>query len=214
MRRGAAHALLVAAAVAALLLTPCAVPLRAQAAADGAAPAFLSDADYEWELLRPDGSSLRLADLRGRVLFINVWASWCEPCVRELPGIEALRDSVPGVEFLAVSPERPERARAWLEERRLGLPVYFEGSERPAVLGLTMVPTTYVVDRAGAIVLVWRGATEWDRPEARAMLRALRDGPREAAAPQPGPPDAGGRVPGALRPTAGVPRRRGAARRR
>jgi hypothetical protein len=43
-----------------------------------------------------------------------------------------------------------------------------------------MVPTTYVVDRAGAIVLVWRGATEWDRPEARAMLRALRDGPRVA----------------------------------
>ncbi len=182
MRRGAAHALLVAAAVAALLLMLCAAPLRAQAGpvlADDA-PAFLSDADFDWSLLRPVGSSLRLADLRGRVLFINVWASWCEPCVRELPGIEALRDSVPGVEFLAVSPERPERARAWLEERRLDLPVYFEGSERPAVLGLTMVPTTYVVDRAGAIVLVWRGATEWDRPEARAMLRALRDGPRPA----------------------------------
>jgi thiol-disulfide isomerase/thioredoxin len=180
VRRGAAQALLVAAAVAVLLLTLCAGPLRAQAGAAvaDAAPAFLSDADYEWKLLRPDGSSLRLADLRGRVLFINVWASWCEPCVRELPGIEALRDSVPGVEFLAVSPERPAEARAWLEERGLDLPVYFEGSERPAVLGLTMVPTTYVVDRAGAIVLVWRGATEWDRPEARAMLRALREGPR------------------------------------
>jgi thiol-disulfide isomerase/thioredoxin len=183
VRRGAAHALLVTAAVAVLLLTLCAAPLRAQAgaAAAGAPPAFLSDADFDWTLLRSDGSSFRLAELRGQVLFLNVWASWCAPCVRELPGIEALRDSVPGVEFLAVSPERPEQARAWLEERRLGLPVYFEGSERPAVLGLTMVPTTYVVDRAGAIVLVWRGATEWDRPEARAMLRALRDGPRPAS---------------------------------
>jgi thiol-disulfide isomerase/thioredoxin len=167
-----------------LMLALRAAPLGAQAGPAGAeaepGPAFLSGADFEWKLLRLDGTEFRLADLRGRVLFINVWASWCAPCIRELPGIEALRDSVPGVEFLAISPEQPERARAWLEERRLDLPVYFEAGERPAVLGLTMVPTTYVVDRAGAIVLVWRGATEWDRPEARAMLRALRDGPRVA----------------------------------
>lgn len=162
-----------------LALALAAAPLAAQAGpAAEPGPAFLSSADFEWRLLRPDGTEFRLADLRGRVLFINVWASWCEPCTRELPGIEALRDSVPGVEFLAISPEQPGRARAWLEERRLGLPVYFEAGGRPAVLDLTMVPTTYVVDRAGAIVLVWRGATEWDRPEPRAMLRALLDGPR------------------------------------
>lgn len=175
MRGGAARALVACAAAAGLLLALCAGPLRAQAGpttAEGA-PAFLSAADFDWKLLRADGSEFRLADLRGEVLFINVWASWCAPCVEELPSIEALRDSVPEVEFLAVSPERPERARAWLEERRLRLPVYFEASERPAVLGLTMVPTTFVVDRAGAIMLVWRGATDWDRPEARAMLRAL-----------------------------------------
>lgn len=164
-----------AASRALLLLVAGSAPLRAQEgpAAAPADPIFLSDADYEWRLQRPDGTELRLADLRGRVLFINVWASWCEPCVRELPGIEALRDSVPGVEFLAISPEQPERARAWLEGRRLGLPVYFDAGGRPAVLGLTMVPSTFVVDRGGAMVLVWRGATEWDRPEARAMLRAL-----------------------------------------
>lgn len=174
--RGRSRALLIGVAAISLLLALCAAPLRAQGAAPpmpAPEPRFLSDADFEWRLVRRDGSELRLAELRGRVLFINVWASWCAPCVRELPSIEALRDSVPGVEFLAVSPERPDRARGWLEANRIRLPVYFEGSETPALLGLTMVPTTYVVDRAGAVVFAWRGATDWDRPETRSLLRAL-----------------------------------------
>ncbi len=161
-------------AVAALLLLGlCAAPLHAQGEAGPEAPAVLGDADFGWSLLRADGDTARLAEFRGRVLFINIWATWCGPCVKELPAIEALRDSVPGVEFLAVSPERPERARAWLAEHRIGLPVFFDAGGRPEGLALTMVPTTFVVDRAGVVVLTVRGAVEWDRPEPRAMLRAL-----------------------------------------
>lgn len=186
MRAGASRAL----AVAALPLACWAAPLPAQAGAPALAPAvepaFLSDVDFGWELAGADGSAHRLADFRGRVLFINVWASWCAPCLEELPGIEALRDSVPEVEFLAISPERPGEARAWLAANRIRLPVYFEAGGRPPVLEVTMVPTTFVVDRAGAIVLAWRGATDWDRPEARAMLRALlRPAPPTAGAPPP-----------------------------
>lgn len=187
MRARASRAL----AAATLLLALGAAPLRAQVGAPAlvpaAEPAFLSDADFGWTLAAADGSAHRLAEFRGRVLFINMWASWCAPCLEELPGIEALRDSVPEVEFLAVSPERPGDAREWLESNRIRLPVYFDAGGRPPVLGITLVPTTFVVDRAGAIVLAWRGATDWDRPEARAMLRALL-GPALPTAGAPPPP--------------------------
>jgi thiol-disulfide isomerase/thioredoxin len=132
-------------------------------------------ADYDWTLRRLDGERVQLGAYRGRVLFINVWASWCLPCVAEMASITRLRDSLrdTGVEFLLVSPEEREPVERFLRRYDYDLPVLLEAQEMPRAFGLRALPTTYVVDRSGNIVLKHRGAADWDSEAVRDFLQAL-----------------------------------------
>ena len=132
-------------------------------------------ADYDWTIQTPEGERVRLEAYRGRVLFINVWASWCAPCVAEMASIQRLRDSLreTGVEFLLVSPEAPEPVERFLRRYGYDLPVFLEVGDMPEAFGLRALPTTFVVDRSGNIVLKHRGAADWDDDAVRAFLEAL-----------------------------------------
>jgi thiol-disulfide isomerase/thioredoxin len=135
----------------------------------------LGQADYDWGLRTPGGEPLELEAFRGRVLFINMWASWCAPCVAEMASIERLRTSLAGsgVEFLLVSPEDPAPVERFMKRYGYDLPVLLEVDRMPAAYDLRALPTTWVVDRAGNVVLKHRGATDWDRDAVRAFLRSL-----------------------------------------
>jgi thiol-disulfide isomerase/thioredoxin len=132
-------------------------------------------ADFDWPLLSVDGDTTSLASFAGRVLFINVWATWCAPCVAELASIERLHESMAGapVTFLIVSPEPVDRVAVF--QRRYGyrLPVHVELREMPAAFGLRVLPTTYIVSAAGEIVLRHRGAADWDKGAVREFLHHL-----------------------------------------
>jgi peroxiredoxin len=175
------------------LLVALAVLSVAAAAQDGAGaprtaaelPEALARGDYgaaDWRwMLRglDDDRPQRLDAWRGRVLFVNLWATWCPPCTAELAGIQALHDSLatePGVAFLVVSPERPGPVREFLRRRRHTFPAFVEATRLPAAFGLRALPTTFVIDREGRIVLAHRGAANWDTPRMRAYLRELAAG--------------------------------------
>ena len=132
-------------------------------------------ADYGWTIQTPEGERVRLEAYRGRVLFINMWASWCAPCVAEMASIQRLRDSLreTDVEFLLVSPEAREPVERFLRRYGYDLPVFLEVGDMPEVFGLRALPTTFVVDRSGNIVLKHRGAADWDDGAVRAFLEAL-----------------------------------------
>ena len=162
--------------------------LPAQAAASGAAtdpasarlpvprPADLGPADFRWVLRTLDDRVVQLEAFRGQVLFVNLWATWCPPCTEELASIQALADSLagePGVAFLAVSPERRGPVERFVARRGLTVPVYLEGTRMPGAYGLRALPTTFVIDRQGRIVLAHRGAAHWDTARMRAFLREL-----------------------------------------
>ena len=137
-------------------------------------------ADFDWALETLDGRETSLADFRGEVLVINAWATWCAPCVAELDAFQRLRDSLDDVDvrFLFVSAEDPEHVRQFL--RRYGhrdLPAVVEGEPMPDAFGLRALPTTWIVDREGRIVLRHRGAADWDSDQVRALLRALAADP-------------------------------------
>jgi len=145
----------------------------------------LGHADYAWRI-RPVGTNAEpfpLERLGGRVLFINLWATWCAPCVAELASIVALRDSLRAddVAFLIVSPEEPARVEAFLRRHRYDLPAYVEAQPIPAAYGVEALPTTVVVDRLGRIVLRHRGAADWDRAPVREFLRYLAASPAPLA---------------------------------
>lgn len=134
-----------------------------------------------WELTGLDGGSVRFADLEARVLFVNRWATWCAPCVREMPTIEALSERLAGedVAFLMISSETLETVRAHVENAAWRLPVYVAG-EVPAAFGSSGIPATFIVDAQRRIALRRIGSADWDDDAAEAFVRGLLS----AAAPQ------------------------------
>ncbi len=160
--------------VATLLVAPC---VGAQPAAE--------PVDYSWRMRALDGRTVALEEFRGRVVFLNVWATWCRPCVAELASIQAAADSLAGddVVFLLVAPEGRRSVERFVRRRGLRLPVLLEHDPIPALFGLRAIPTTYVVGRDGRIALRHRGAAAWDAPAAIAALRSLAAEPAPSSRP-------------------------------
>ena len=182
---------LLVAAPAALRAQPAAdTLLPAPVPADAAAATRLDAADYRWRLRTLDGDDVSLEEFRGRPVFLNLWATWCPPCVAELATIQRLHDSLAGsgVAFLLVSPETRAAVAPFVRRRGLTAPVYLELQPLPAAFRLRALPTTYVIAPDGAVALRHRGSADWDTDAVRHLLRALA---RPAAAPPPPrrPPD-------------------------
>ncbi len=149
--------------------------LTAASGAAQAAPESLDSFDPRWRMMTVDGTPVNLATFRGDVLIINVWATWCRPCVTEMPSLQALHEAFAGrgVRVLAVAADRPGPVSRFLRRHQLDLPVFLESDPFPPSLGVSAVPTTLVVDQRGNIVLRHRGAADWNRPEVHAFLEAL-----------------------------------------
>jgi thiol-disulfide isomerase/thioredoxin len=132
-------------------------------------------ADFDWGLFTLEGDTTSLRSFAGDVLFINVWATWCAPCVAELASIERLRDSLGDapVTFLIVSPEPVERVAAFVNRHGYRLPFHVERREMPDAFDLRALPTTYIVDANGQIVLRHRGAADWADDAVRAFMQHL-----------------------------------------
>ncbi len=141
--------------------------------AEGKRGAF-GQTDYEWQLTALDGTDTSLLRHKDRVLFINVWATWCGPCIAEMPEIQALFESLKGqgVAFLAISDEDRETVRKFVEEKGYTFPVYVTENV-PDEFESRGIPATFVVDRTGGIVLKKTGAASWDTDTCRSFLRSL-----------------------------------------
>ncbi len=124
-----------------------------------------------------DGTEYRLSDLRGKVVFVNLWATWCPPCRQELPTMvrfyQEYRER--GVEILAVSEDRDVGAvrRAVL---RYGIPFPVLMDENQKVYRLyraTGVPETHLIDPSGILRQSVIGAFDWTSPEVRRAVEAM-----------------------------------------
>lgn len=134
--------------------------------------------DYDW-VIRPLGEApTTLGEYRGRVLFVNAWASWCVPCVREMAGIERLARALSDtdVAFLLVAVEGERAVRRHLRRHPMALPVFLEEERFPPAFGVRGIPMSWIVDREGRIVLHRFGAAAWDSPAVEAFLRELSGG--------------------------------------
>jgi cytochrome c biogenesis protein CcmG, thiol:disulfide interchange protein DsbE len=141
---------------------------------DRPAPSFeLPDADSR--------QTRRLSEFRGKVVFLNFWASFCEPCRREMPSMERLvrqyRDQ--GFEMIAISldPEIEEIHRfmgEFLPGQRSAMTVLWDAeSEISQAYGTELLPETYIIDRDGRIIARFAGEYDWERPEAKQLIEAL-----------------------------------------
>lgn len=124
-----------------------------------------------------NGKPMRLSDLRGKVVVLNFWATWCPPCVEETPALNRLHQRIAprGGMVLGVSVDEDAAAYdRFLKEQRVIYPTYRDPSKKIALeYGTSMYPETYIVDRSGRIARKIIGPQEWDSPELVAYLDSL-----------------------------------------
>jgi thiol-disulfide isomerase/thioredoxin len=123
------------------------------------------------------GDIVRLSALKPRVVVINFWATWCIPCVAELPELKRLADTMRDEPFalLAVDVEEaPDKVMAFLLRKGIDLPVlYDQDGAVHRSYGVKGLPTTIIVDGRGRMVAQALGARQWHSPEALAYFRKL-----------------------------------------
>jgi thiol-disulfide isomerase/thioredoxin len=129
------------------------------------------------DLMTVDGRPLSLQALRGKVVLVNFWATWCEPCIREMPSLQQLRDQLQadGFEVLAVNyQEGPARINSFIEKLQLSLPVVRDTDGSVArTWGARIFPANYLVDRVGNIRYSMSGAADWTSPSLVSTIRTL-----------------------------------------
>jgi thiol-disulfide isomerase/thioredoxin len=123
------------------------------------------------------GESIRLSDFRGRPVLLNLWATWCAPCVEEMPSLDRLQRDFPGVSVVAISLDREGEAkvRGFFEEQGLThLKIYTDTRMTTmAKLGVPGLPFTMLIDADGREVGSLSGGYDWDSREARKAVAAL-----------------------------------------
>ena len=127
-----------------------------------------------------NGKPMRLADLRGKVVVVNFWATWCPPCVEETPALNRLQQRIAsrGGMVLGVSVDEDVAAyERFLKHQQVIYLTYRDPSKKIALdYGTSMYPETYIVDRSGRIARKIVGPQEWDSPELVAYLDSLLGG--------------------------------------
>lgn len=141
---------------------------------------------FSWELTDVNGNMINVADLKGKTLFVNIWATWCGWCILEFPSIEKLyadfRDNE-DIVFLFVTLEDAETVIAWTatDGAEFDLPFYRSEVDFPSRFSPRGYPTTFIVAPDGRMAFQHSGAATWDGEKTRDFLTRLSEG----AAAQP-----------------------------
>ncbi|MGQ0695664.1 MAG: peroxiredoxin family protein [Nitrospiraceae bacterium] len=138
----------------------------------------VGDEAPNFQLRDLNGNVVSLSRLRGKVVLLNFWATWCGPCRVEMPAMEQLYRTFPREEFeiLAVStdPQGAAATRPFQQELGFTFPILHDSEFRVGLTyGARTLPMTFMVDRQGVIRQKIFGARDWDSPEARELVQTL-----------------------------------------
>jgi thiol-disulfide isomerase/thioredoxin len=125
-----------------------------------------------------NGSKLSSHDLKGSVVFINFWASWCKECREELPSIEALYNEMAGNDSFRVVTiiynERTETTLKYMTDKAYSFPVYSDPKDIASKnFGITGVPETTMIDKKGIVRKHLKGPADWNSPEEKSFIYSL-----------------------------------------
>lgn len=129
----------------------------------------------DFTLVDIEGRTWTLAELKGQVVFLNFWATWCPPCVSEMPAMQNLYNTLPQDQFKMLAilyGDEARNATAFAEKLDITLPILLdEGNQVGMHYGLTGVPETFILDKKGIIREKFQGPAEWDSADAIHMIR-------------------------------------------
>jgi peroxiredoxin len=131
----------------------------------------------DFALPMPDGLSFRLSEQRGKVVLVNFWATWCPPCLEEMPAMERLwrRHKDAGFVLVAISLDAdPKKVPPFVSARKFSFPVALDPKMAVAEkYGVRALPSSFVIDRQGLMAGVALGPRSWDDSAAHGLVQAM-----------------------------------------
>lgn len=144
---------------------------------DGKDKKDLPEASYNMEMKNSKGEQVSMEEFRGKVIFFNVWATWCPPCIEEMPTIQNLYEEVgdKDIAFLMLSMDQDfQKAIDFRNKNGYDFEIYRLTGPMPAMYHTKLIPTTFVIDSAGNLVLQHDGMGEFDTKEFKEFLAGVR----------------------------------------
>ncbi len=134
--------------------------------------------DYDFVVKDLNGEKLNMKDLKGKVIFLNLWATWCGPCRVEMPSIQNLYNTVDKdkVAFVMLSLDQEaqhSKVRQFISDKDFTFPVYQPASPLPNLLRVNTIPTTFIVGADGKVKSKKTGMANYDTEEMRGFLRGI-----------------------------------------
>ena len=162
-----------------LFILVCCLFLFIASCGQGPKVATVGEPAPDFTLVDLQGKTWSLSELNGQVIFINFWATWCPPCVQEMPSMQKLYTMLPTEKFkmLAIlNNDDPALAGSFATRFGITLPILNDRSNKVGPkYGLTGVPETFIVDKQGVLREKFIGPAQWDAPQAIQMLMKYID---------------------------------------
>ena len=119
--------------------------------------------------------TIRLSQFRGKVVVLNFWATWCAPCIDELPSLQELQKARPDIQVLAVSiDDDPDAYAKFLKQYDINILSVRDGTQGANLkYGSVRVPETFVIDRVGVVKRKFIGPQQWTNPEILGYLQKI-----------------------------------------
>lgn len=137
------------------------------------------EANRDFYMADEDGQVISLAHFDGEVVFMNIWATWCPPCIAEMPSINKLYQKFgesDNVKFVLVSMDDEfDKAKQFMEKRGFDMPIYHYRTKVPGTYESSVIPTTYVISGDGKLMMEKQGLAKYDTPEFEQFLRDLSE---------------------------------------
>jgi thiol-disulfide isomerase/thioredoxin len=125
----------------------------------------------------PNGKTIRLSEQKGKVVFINFWATWCPPCIAEMPSISGLYEKLKSnrnVAFIMVDADHNfQKSVPFMTKHRFAMPLYQLAGNVPESLASNNIPTTTIIDKSGKIVFHQEGSADYSNPKILAYLNEI-----------------------------------------
>jgi thiol-disulfide isomerase/thioredoxin len=134
--------------------------------------------NYDFMIKDLDGKKINFTDYKGKVVFLNLWATWCGPCRAEMPGIQGLYSKLQNddIRFVMLSIDEDnqlQKVRKYISDRQFTFPVFMPSGKLTDQLFVPSIPTTFIINKQGMVVQKKVGTTNFDTPKFKKYLEEL-----------------------------------------
>ena len=130
--------------------------------------------NYNWKLTDENNTVFNFEDAKGKVVLINFWATWCPPCIAEMPSLQALyNDYGNKIVFLFVTSDWYREINPFMAKNKYTFKVHRPATDYPAYFNISTIPRTFLIDKNGTVIIDESGAANWNSEKIRNTIDNL-----------------------------------------